>query len=1518
MTETLESPSSAEVARSVASADAVPGASVYYAVEGTFLRTFAPLVDGPPPEQGVCGWADAIVQVVGGALSLPGDLVEAGLAGITSAIIPPGMGTPAANIGAGMHLGLPHLHPQTVLLGTPLPGFGPTVVVGALNVTVGGMPALRCGDVGFALGCMGSPTFEVFTGSSSVFIGGKRAARAFDFTRHCDPFAALLTPAPAIGSALDLMSCAAAATSFAAHVAASATHDQDAADAADAGEAEIARVESAMEMQQAFVNSAQILADASLSAMTSSIGLIPPVGLMGDGLVMGAPVATVLIGGLPLPGIADIVNAWAHHWMRRLTASRRRPGRAHPEANAGECQEGHPIGLFEGNVFDDFVDASLGPILFGRHYDTRARGRASAVGRGHRHTLDRELRVWLHRCEYVDERGTRFEFPAFRGRDEVHCAGRVLRRTERGRYEVRSRGELMRFVSRDGERDARLCSLETQKGTVVIERRGDGALMGFCVGERRFDVETDERSRITAIHDARGRPLVHYAYDPEDCLVGARDAAGHEERFGYDADRRLVEWRDKRGYRYTWRYDDEGRCVFSTGADGQWRTEVEYLRGKTRVTRGSGHVFVHHFDPRGLVTRIDREDGGYLLREPDLAGRIVREIDAGGRKVEWLYDEVDAHVGRLDRFGHVLPPKLEASEDESPLARQLPETLAPQLGLRSDAAWHEIPSPLPASLSSLAQWALPAVRSVGEWSTEEDAMGRISREVDPRGHAIVHRRDSAGNLVEHVDRDGSTTRFEIVGWNLVGAVTDPAGRRRQLGYTPVEAVASYRDPNGNLTEYARDAAERVTRIVRNGAQREEYVLDAGDRLIEKRDGEGRRLLRVTPHANALPGAVALESGGRIDFDYDARGRPTRASTESHDVRLARDEGDVVLLDRRDGRGARRWHIGLRETTSLFDRFESHVDATGAVTVVHDPTGRIHTFDSAERGRVTRALSNGTREILAFDEDGRIEGRLAHRSASDGAQICWAVRYERSPEGDLLSLWDSIRGQRRFEIDAAHRLSAEIAADGTRISYVLDAADNVLEKPGFARAVLGPGNVLRATDREMFEHDARERLSARRGGERDALYSYDSLDQLVRVDDGAKEPWTATYDGLGRRCRFGRGASSTELFWDGDRVAAELAPTGALRVHVYACAEALIPFMFVDYASVDAEPASGRSYFVFHDASGMPIQIEDETGRTVWWVDRVDPFGALEIHADAEIDYRLRWPGHYADADLGLHYNRYRDYDPTLARYLQPDPIGHAGSPGSLYAYAPNPLIAVDLEGLTCSSSRRTSADEAEMGARPLRERPALAPEPRRRRPVHLGQLSPLEMHALAAAPNDGPDGRPSRLQIDARRRVAYDFTLAHGQKRDRATDLPARLEARTRRGELKGIDYNHPVSAGPPPPITSLGPLGQWQVPGGSRGSYFAPPGSTPSSLGIGAEGRVWSLPGEPIVPKVERTHTFQDPSQSYLASTAAPIVDTWSAGATKNAAADRPAGFSQPAAGGGRQYTVYAGCDKRVTSISS
>jgi len=59
---------------------------------------------------------------------------------------------------------------------------------------------------------------------------------------------------------------------------------------------------------------------------------------------------------------------------------------------------------------------------------------------------------------------------------------------------------------------------------------------------------------------------------------------------------------------------------------------------------------------------------------------------------------------------------------------------------------------------------------------------------------------------------------------------------------------------------------------------------------------------------------------------------------------------------------------------------------------------------------------------------------------------------------------------------------------------------------------------------------------------------------------------------------------------------------------------------------------------------------------------------------------LRFPGQYLDAEPALHYNLMRDYDASIGRYIESDPIGLDGG-SNLYEYAfANPITLTDPSG----------------------------------------------------------------------------------------------------------------------------------------------------------------------------------------------------------------------------------------------
>lgn len=70
-------------------------------------------------------------------------------------------------------------------------------------------------------------------------------------------------------------------------------------------------------------------------------------------------------------------------------------------------------------------------------------------------------------------------------------------------------------------------------------------------------------------------------------------------------------------------------------------------------------------------------------------------------------------------------------------------------------------------------------------------------------------------------------------------------------------------------------------------------------------------------------------------------------------------------------------------------------------------------------------------------------------------------------------------------------------------------------------------------------------------------------------------------------------------------------------------------------------------------------------------------------------YNLRLPGQIFHGPAGLHYNDFRDYDPAIGRYIEPDPIGLRGGINA-YAYVGDDAISeIDPLGLDWEFSQST-------------------------------------------------------------------------------------------------------------------------------------------------------------------------------------------------------------------------------------
>ncbi|MEL6117890.1 RHS repeat-associated core domain-containing protein [Photobacterium sp. SP02] len=158
----------------------------------------------------------------------------------------------------------------------------------------------------------------------------------------------------------------------------------------------------------------------------------------------------------------------------------------------------------------------------------------------------------------------------------------------------------------------------------------------------------------------------------------------------------------------------------------------------------------------------------------------------------------------------------------------------------------------------------------------------------------------------------------------------------------------------------------------------------------------------------------------------------------------------------------------------------------------------------------------------------------------------------------------------------------------------------------------------------------------------------------------------TYDPLGRRISKTVNGEQTQFYWLGNTLLRESGPQGQ-KDYTYGA---------TGYAPVTVD-ADGQISDVLSDHLSAPIGLIQ--AQNLIWQQARSPFGKTGGTAQP-VTFNIGFPGQYRDAESGLNYNFYRDYDPNTGRYIQRDPIGLRGGL-NIYAYVGgNPTNYIDPYG----------------------------------------------------------------------------------------------------------------------------------------------------------------------------------------------------------------------------------------------
>jgi YD repeat-containing protein len=224
------------------------------------------------------------------------------------------------------------------------------------------------------------------------------------------------------------------------------------------------------------------------------------------------------------------------------------------------------------------------------------------------------------------------------------------------------------------------------------------------------------------------------------------------------------------------------------------------------------------------------------------------------------------------------------------------------------------------------------------------------------------------------------------------------------------------DPNGNRTDYLRNAQQDIIEIVQNGKAFLRYKHTVGGTVLEVLDGNDVTLVAYTTDNRGFHASATLASGESYTYAYDDFGNFTDASSSIHKVEQQY-VGRRRIGDWRDGVGIE--HDFERAGVMLsvfFERFRiEYLNETDGV-VVRTPDGTQHRFWRESDGTLARENGNGTGEVQVFDSADRLVSRITWRGQGQAATPTWATRYKYDLEGLLLGVQDTQQGPTRYVFD----------------------------------------------------------------------------------------------------------------------------------------------------------------------------------------------------------------------------------------------------------------------------------------------------------------------------------------------------------------------------------------------------------------------------------------------------------------------------------------------------------------------
>ncbi len=623
------------------------------------------------------------------------------------------------------------------------------------------------------------------------------------------------------------------------------------------------------------------------------------------------------------------------------------------------------------------------------------------------------------------------------------------------------------------------------------------------------------------------------------------------------------------------------------------------------------------------------------------------------------------------------------------------------------------------------------------YSTQYDVLGRITNSTTPNGKSVLTTYNDLKSWVRSRDQDGN---YKCNVYDRLGRLVSVVEKASADCLTGT-VTNYYYDETGNLlkatnalsksTLFSYDNLGGLARTTYPDNTSGTYTFDSNRNLTNSTDLNVIKTMRSYDSLNRVKtitycgtpltstsyaydknsNVLTIQNqNATITYSFDARNRPLN---EKYEVNLAGRQ--IVDLGCSGSGGTSTASGGTSKTYSVSYSYNGEVlDTITYPTVTSTNIAVKFAYDGL--GRVLNVAKSGTTTYYAqsftYYQNDRLKGlqfgnslignytydNLARPSSitlKDGATARLSLNYAYNNTGTVASVTGQVNGvtvNEQYKYDGLQRLTnATVTSQGTTTNlwYEYDSVGNRMRQSQNGAITSYTYNTANnqltgssTTGNSIaYSYDPNGNLKTQNvttTATASWAYNFDAAGHLLKVTNNGANQGVYAYDGKGRLVESKEGSYNVFFSYLGTETLFKTIQGSTSTDYLYAAG-----LRIARVAESDGGFSIVRYYHV--DPLGSTRLVTD-SAKSVIFSDSYRPFGqdnGTPIDS-SPIHPEHRFTGKPVSDTTGLYYYYHRWYDPSIGRFISPDPRhGRLSSPQSLnpYVYASNqPTILADPSG----------------------------------------------------------------------------------------------------------------------------------------------------------------------------------------------------------------------------------------------